>query len=58
MSTFVTGSQRPIVAGYNGREHSREALLWAAAEAVRRDAPLGVVPGTGSPSYGPLALPR
>ena len=43
MSTIVTGSQRPVVAGYNGREHSREALLWAAAEAVRRDAPLRVV---------------
>ncbi|HET6625408.1 MAG TPA: universal stress protein [Nocardioidaceae bacterium] len=36
-------SGRPVVVGYNGREHSREALRWAAAEAVRRDAPLLVV---------------
>ena len=32
-----------VVVGYNGRQHSREALLWAAAEAVRRDAPLLVL---------------
>ena len=35
--------ERPIVVGYNGKNHSREALLWAAAEAARRDAPLLVV---------------
>ena len=32
-----------VVVGYNGRRHSREALLWAAAEAVSRDAPLLVL---------------
>ena len=35
--------ERPIVVGYNGKNHSRQALLWAAAEAARRDAPLLVV---------------
>jgi nucleotide-binding universal stress UspA family protein len=33
----------PVVVGYNGRGHSRAALLWAAAEAVRRDVVLRVV---------------
>jgi nucleotide-binding universal stress UspA family protein len=33
----------PVVVGYNGKKHSRDALMWAAAEAVRRDAPLLVV---------------
>lgn len=33
----------PVVVGYNGRKHSRDALLWAAEEAVRRDAPLLVL---------------
>jgi nucleotide-binding universal stress UspA family protein len=42
-SPAAPGPGRPVVAGYNGRRHSREALLWAAAEAVRRDAPLLVV---------------
>lgn len=32
-----------VVVGYNGKQHSRDALMWAAAEAVRRDAPLLVV---------------
>jgi nucleotide-binding universal stress UspA family protein len=31
------------VVGYNGRDHSRDALLWAAAEAIRRDTVLRVV---------------
>ena len=35
--------RRPVVVGYNGRPHGREALVWAAAEASRRDAPLLVV---------------
>ena len=35
--------EAPVVVGYNGRKHSRDALLWAAEEAVRRDAPLLVV---------------
>lgn len=35
--------RRPVVVGYNGRQHSRDALLWAAAEAVRHDAQLLVV---------------
>ncbi len=32
-----------VVVGYNGKEHSREALAWAAAEAERRAAPLLVL---------------
>ncbi len=32
-----------VVVGYNGKEHSRAALTWAAAEAARRDAPLMVL---------------
>jgi nucleotide-binding universal stress UspA family protein len=57
-----------IVVGYNGRDHSREALMWAAAEAVARDARLLVVyaanypgmtlgPGAGmlEPEHGALA---
>jgi nucleotide-binding universal stress UspA family protein len=51
---------RPVVVGYNGKEHSRRALLWAAAEAARRVAPLLVVhaanyPGMAlGPGPGPL----
>lgn len=33
----------PVVVGYNGRPHAREALAWAAAEAARRGVPLLVV---------------
>lgn len=32
-----------VVVGYNGKEHSRAALAWAAAEAIRRHAPLLVL---------------
>jgi nucleotide-binding universal stress UspA family protein len=32
-----------VVVGYNGKEHSRAAVEWAAADAVRRGAPLLVV---------------
>lgn len=42
-SPGARGPERPVVVGYNGRKHSRDALLWAAAEAVRREAPLLVV---------------
>jgi nucleotide-binding universal stress UspA family protein len=35
--------ERPVVVGYNGRQHSRAALMWAAAEAMDRDVPLLVV---------------
>jgi nucleotide-binding universal stress UspA family protein len=35
--------ERSIVVGYNGKQHSRDALLWAAAEAARRDSPLLVL---------------
>lgn len=37
------GTERPIVVGYNGRRHSRDPLMWAAAEAARRRVPLRVV---------------
>lgn len=49
-----------VVVGYNGREHSRAALAWGAAEAARRHEPLLVVfaanyPGmTGEPGPGLL----
>ncbi|HEX6148474.1 universal stress protein [Nocardioides sp.] len=32
-----------VVVGYNGRDHSREALMWGAQEAVQQGAPLLVV---------------
>lgn len=38
-----TEPERPVVVGYNGRRHSRDALLWATQEAVQRGAPLLVV---------------
>nr|WP_227467022.1 universal stress protein [Nocardioides lijunqiniae] len=47
-----------VVAGYDGKEHGRAALVWAAQEAARRDAPLVVLhaanyPGmTGPPGTG------
>jgi nucleotide-binding universal stress UspA family protein len=49
-----------VVVGYNGKEHSRVAVVWAAREAVRRDRPLVVLhaanyPGmTGPPGPGLL----
>lgn len=57
----------PLVVGYNGKPHSREALMWAAAEAARRDMSLLVVyaanypgmtlpPGPGLLDPDPLAL--
>lgn len=36
-------AERPVVVGYNGKKHSRKALMWAAEEAARQDAPLHVV---------------
>ena len=39
----LTYPRGAIVAGYNGREHSRVAVAWAAEEAVRQDHPLVVV---------------
>ena len=47
-----------VVVGYNGKEHSRAAVRWAAHEAARREAPLVVLyaadyPGmTGPPGVG------
>ena len=41
-----SGKQYPrgaVVVGYNGKEHSRAALAWAAEEAVRQGAPLVVL---------------
>ena len=51
----------PVVVGYNGKEHSRQALLWAAAEATRRRLPLLVVfaanyPGMAADPLEPGAL--
>ncbi len=59
--------QRPVVVGYNGTAHAREALVWAAGEAARRDVPLLVVyaanypgmavgPGPGLLDLSPRAL--
>jgi nucleotide-binding universal stress UspA family protein len=47
------GPERPIVVGYDGKDHSRDALLWAAAEAARRDAPLLVVHAANYPGMKP-----
>ena len=54
-------SQPPAVVGYNGKEHSRQALRWAAAEATRRRLPLLVVfaanyPGMAADPLEPGAL--
>jgi nucleotide-binding universal stress UspA family protein len=60
-------SDLPVVVGYNGKEHSRDAVTWAAAEASRRDVPLLVVyaanfpgmtlgPGPGLLDPDPTAL--
>ena len=52
----------PVVLGYNGRDHSRAALMWAAAEAVRRGAVLRVVYAANYPGMtldpGPGLLER
>lgn len=40
---FARIGRRPVVVGYNGRPHAKEALVWAAAEASRRDVSLRVV---------------
>ncbi len=50
---------RPVVAGADGSEVARRALVWAAEEAVRRGVPLVVVHGWGLPSTasGPIADP-
>lgn len=36
-------SQPPVVVGYNGRRHTRDALSWAASEAARGGVPLVVL---------------
>lgn len=41
--------RRPVVVGYNGKLHGRDALKWAVAEAVRRDAPLLIVYAANHP---------
>ncbi len=54
-------SEPPVVVGYNGKEHSRDALRWAAAEATRRRLPLLVVfaanyPGMAADPLEPGAM--
>jgi nucleotide-binding universal stress UspA family protein len=44
---------RPVVVGYDDRDHSRQPLLWAAAEAVRLDVPLLVVHAANYPGMRP-----
>jgi nucleotide-binding universal stress UspA family protein len=39
----AANAERPLVVGYNAKQHSREALLWGAAEAVRQGVPLVVM---------------
>lgn len=39
----------PVVVGYNGRSHAREALAWAAEEANRRKVPLVVMNAANYP---------
>jgi nucleotide-binding universal stress UspA family protein len=65
-----SGREHPrgaVVCGYNGKEHSRVALAWAAEEAARRNAPLLVLfaanysgmtiePGPGLLERDPRAL--
>lgn len=64
---FARIDRLPVVVGYNGRSHARAALVWAAAEAARRDVPLLVVyaanypgmtlePGPGLLDPSPRAL--
>ena len=59
--------QGAVVVGYNGKDHSRAALLWAAEEVARTDAPMVVLyaanysgmtvePGPGLFERDPLAL--
>lgn len=68
---FAHTGRLPVAVGYNGRPHAREALVWAAAEASRRDVPLVVVyaanypgmtlgpgPGLLDPSPGALDAAR
>ncbi|MHB8219978.1 MAG: universal stress protein [Acidimicrobiales bacterium] len=43
MSQDTRGGQHKIVVGVDGSDGARSALLWAAAEAMRRGAPLDVV---------------
>ncbi len=51
-----------VVVGYNGKKHSRAALVWGAEEAARRDAPLLVLFATNYPGMtvepGPGLLER
>lgn len=54
-------AEPPVAVGYNGKEHSREALRWAATEATRRRLPLLVVfaanyPGMAADPLEPGAL--
>ena len=51
--SFGATPGRPVVVGYDGKEHSQGALLWAAAEAARRGAPLLVVHAANYPGMKP-----
>lgn len=42
---------RPIVAGMDGSDSAREAALWAAEEAERRNVPLRLVTAVHLPVY-------
>ena len=51
-----------VVVGYNGKDHSRAALVWGVREAVRRDTPLIVLYAANYPGMtmepGPGLLER
>ena len=59
---FPDAGRRPVAVGYDGSRHAREAVTWAAAEAVRRDVPLRVVYAANYPGMtlgpGPGLLDR
>lgn len=50
------GADRPVVVGYDTTPHSRRALDWAAAEAVRRGVSLRVVYAANFPGMAPPSL--
>ncbi len=60
--TFPDPARRPVAVGYDGSRHAREAVTWAAAEAVRRNVPLRVVYAANYPGMtlgpGPGLLDR
>ncbi|MER6216983.1 universal stress protein [Streptomyces sp. NPDC001674] len=47
-STIRTPDTSSVIVGVDGSQPARQAALWAAAEAVRRDRPLHVVHGAGT----------